>query len=191
MMRPEDYTGSDTSGRIARVFSEAVRILEDEGVCQETHFIEQVEQAFSLERDPNWKGFAAGLIGMLEEAQHDLDAAESWYQQALAHADATLSTFDDTLYMYGYSAYYLGVIRFDKEAWPAAAEAFLHCIPWLDQVFEDIFRGNILSFLALALLESGRVREAVPFARAAVSVRGGEEGAKTILRKCEEALKRQ
>ena len=191
MMRPEDYTGSDTSGWIARVFSEAVRVLEDEGESQGTHFIEQVERALSLERDPNWKGFAAGLIGMFEEAQDNLDAAASWYRKALAHADPTLSTFDDTLYMYGFSAYYLGVIRFDKEDWPRAAEAFFHCIPWLDEVFEDPFRGNILSFLALALLGSGRVREAVPFARAAVSVRGGEEGAKTILRKCEEALKRK
>lgn len=187
-MDTDEYTGSDNTGIVATILSQAVATLEDENPSRSLAIVGELERALSVERDKNWKGFIASLLGMFKEVDHDLDAAEYYYRQAVTLADPTVGTFDDTLHMYVHSAYYLGVLLFDKEEWAGAAAAFFHCIPWLDEVFDGLFPGNTLSFLALALVNSGRVHEAIPFARAAVIVREGDEGSVKILRKCEEAL---
>ena len=184
MMHPDDYTGSDTTGFVGHVFSRAANLLEESDSMGQKRILSEVEAAIALEQDPNWKGFGTGLLAMIEEAQGDLQGAARHYELALELPDPCLDTFDDTLLIYAHSGYYLGVIRFDQQDWQGAANAFYHCIPWIDEAFDDLFKGNIFSFLALSLIKIDRRTEALPFARAAVFVRQGEEGAVTILRKC-------
>jgi len=187
-MNQEDYTGSDQTGFVVTVLTRAIEALDSAGVSDShAEILDQLQRALDLEQDPNWQAFIVGLVGMLHERSGSRKNALDRYEDALYRADVTYASFDDTLRVYCQVAYYLGAARFDDEDYEGTVRALFHCLPWMWEIFDDLFVGNIVSYLALSLLSLGRPAEALPFARAAVMIREQEPGALTILQKVEAA----
>ena len=75
------------------------------------------------------------------------------------------------LSVYCQSCYTLGVILFDAKKFAEAAPYFLRCLPYMHDVYDETYIGNILTFLNLCYQGTSQSDPALVFSEAAAFTR--------------------
>jgi len=172
MTTPEWYSGSDRSGQVATTIENVIEHMDAQEMDHED--LERLESSLTLETDPNWRSFIRGLMGLILFELDDRPVARRALEESVAGARAQLSSFDGVLSVYCQVCYTLGTLLFDDDEWDEAATCFLRCLPYMHEVYEDVYRGNVYAHLQECFNRLDRSAEAVVFGEAAVLLRGPE-----------------
>jgi tetratricopeptide (TPR) repeat protein len=169
MAIPEWYSGTDLSGRVAAGV-EAVIERMDARTADHTD-IDTLGTLMELEQEVNWRCFLLGLIGTIHYDLEEIEPASRILQESVAGYKAYLETFDEVLSVYCQSCYTLGVILFDAKKYAEASPYFLRCLPYMHDVYDETYIGNILTFLNLCFQGSNQNDAALVFSEAATFIR--------------------
>jgi hypothetical protein len=169
MQIPEWYTGSDQTGRVAAGIERTIERM-DERTADNTD-IDDLHELLTIEKEINWRSFLLGLIGTIHFDLEEVDSARKILEGSVPAFKAYLSTFDEVLSVYCQSCYTLGVILFDDNHYSEAIGAFLRCLPYMHEVYDETYIGHIYTFLALCLSWTNQTEYAVVFSEAAAYTR--------------------
>jgi hypothetical protein len=169
MQIPEWYTGSDQTGRVAAGIERTIERM-DERTADNTD-IDDLHELLTIEKEINWRSFLLGLIGTIHFDLEEVDSARKILEGSVPAFEAYLSTFDEVLSVYCQSCYTLGVILFDDNHYSEAIGAFLRCLPYMHEVYDETYIGHIYTFLALCLSWTNQTEYAVVFSEAAAYTR--------------------
>ena len=175
MTNPEWYSGSDESGHVAATIEAVIQHMDAQTADGED--ITRLEELLELEHEVNWRSFIAGLIGTIHYDLESADTALAVLEDAIASYRVFLDSFDDVLNVYCQSCYTVGSILLEQERFAAAATYFQRCLPYMHEVYDDVYVGHILSYLELCFGRSNQPEAAAVFAEAAVFSRHGDCGA--------------
>lgn len=174
MTNPDWYSGSDPTGHVAATIEAVIQRMDNHAA--DGADVEQLDGLLDLEQEINWRSFIAGLIGTIH---YDLDAADTALpilEDAIASCRVYLDSFDDVLNVYCQSCYTVGCILFEGDRFAEAVTYFQRCLPYMHEVYDDVYVGNILSNLELCCGRSNQPEAAAVFAEAAVYSRHGDCG---------------
>lgn len=169
MKIPEWYTGSDRSGDVAGGI-EAVIAKMDEHEADHRD-ISLLRDLQSVETEVNWRAFLLSLIGTIHYDLKEPDEAAEALESALVSYKPYLPTFDEVLSVYCQSCYTAGVLFYEREQYAVAAPYLLRCLPYLHEVYENAYVGDIYSLLTICLNMTDDVEGALVFAEAAAFTR--------------------
>jgi pentatricopeptide repeat protein len=169
MAIPEWYSGTDLTGRVAAGIEVAIERM-DARTADHTD-IEKLGALLELEQEPNWRCFLLGLLGTIHYDLEEIEPASRILEQSVAGYKAFLETFDEVLSVYCQSCYTLGVILFDAKRFADAIPYFLRCLPYMHDVYDETYIGNILTFLNLSFQGTGQNEAALVFSEAAAFTR--------------------
>ncbi|MEE4271553.1 MAG: tetratricopeptide repeat protein [Thermoanaerobaculales bacterium] len=169
MGNPEWYTGSDPSGRVAAGIESVIERM-DARTADLTD-TELVADLLALEQEINWRCFLQGLVGTIYYDLEEIDDARTHLTESVAGYEVYRASFDEVLSVYCQSCYTLGVILFDDGRYEDAVPCFLRCLPYMHEVYDETYIGNIHTFLALCLSWTNQNAASVVFSEAAVFVR--------------------
>lgn len=169
MSIPEWYTGSDRSGDVAAGI-EAIIAKMDEHEADHRD-ISVLRDLQSVETEVNWRAFLLSLIGTIHYDLQEIDKAAEALESALVSYKPYLSTFDEVLSVYCQSCYTVGVLFYEREQYAVAAPYLLRCLPYLHEVYENAYVGDIYSLLTICLNMTDDVEGALVFAEAAAFAR--------------------
>jgi hypothetical protein len=172
MAKPEWYSGSDRSGRVASTIEDVIAHMDAQEMDHED--LENLELSLTLEKDLNWRSFIHGLMGLILYELDDRPAARRTLELSISGARAHLASFDGVLSVYCQVCYTLGTILFESSEWAEASSCFLRCLPYVHEVYEDVYRGNVYAYLQECFNRINRPVEAVVFGEAAVLLRGND-----------------
>ena len=165
MAVPEWYSGTDGTGRVAAGI-EAVIERMDERVADHGDIV-KLEELLKMEEEVNWGSFILGLIGTIHYDLDEVEAARRVLQESINGYKIFLKTFDEVLSVYCQTCYTLGVILHDAQKFGDAAGLFLRCLPYMHEVYEDAYAGNVYTYLDTCLSRCGQPTFSVPFSEAA------------------------
>jgi tetratricopeptide (TPR) repeat protein len=165
----EWYTGSDTSGNVAQGI-EAIIARMDEHTADHSD-ISRLRELQSIETEVNWRAFLLSLIGTIHYDLQELDQAAEALEDALASYKPYISTFDEVLSVFCQTCYTAGVLFYEREQYAVSAPYLLRCLPYLHEVSENAYVGDIYSLLTVCLNMSDNVEGALVFAEAAAFAR--------------------
>lgn len=169
MAIPEWYTGTDTTGRVAAGIEAIIDRMDSRTADQSD--IEELRALLKLETETNWSCFLLGLIGTIHYDLEEIEPATLTLQESVAGYKVYLESFDEVLSVYCQSCYTLGVILFDSKCFTEAIPFFLRCLPYMHEVYDETYIGNIFSFLNLCLSWSNQTEAGLVFAEAAAFTR--------------------
>jgi tetratricopeptide (TPR) repeat protein len=82
-----------------------------------------------------------------------------------------VETFDEVLSVYCQSCYTLGVILFDASQYKDAIPYFLRCLPYMHEVYDETYIGNVFTFLNVCYSWSNQNDASLVFSEAAAFTR--------------------
>jgi len=169
MTIPEWYSGTDLTGRVAAGV-EAVIERMDARTADHTD-IDRLGALMELEQEVNWRCFLLGLIGTIHYDLEEIEPATQILTESVTGYKVYLETFDEVLSVYCQSCYTLGVILFDAKQYAEATPHFLRCLPYMHDVYDETYIGNILTFLNLCYQGTSQNEAALVFSEAATFTR--------------------
>ncbi|MEJ2580675.1 MAG: hypothetical protein P8127_03390 [Acidobacteriota bacterium] len=164
MQIPEWYTGTDESGKVAAGIERAIERM-DERTADHSD-ISDLEKLLAIENEVNWRNFLLGLVGTIHYDLEEIDSARTVLEESVTSYEPYLASFDDVLSVYCQSCYTLGVILFDDADYGTAIPYFFRCLPYMHEVYDETYIGNIYTFLALCLSWTNQPGYAVVFSEA-------------------------
>lgn len=170
MSNPEWYSGSDATGRVAGGIEAAIQRM-DAHVADEGD-VERLDALLGVEQEVNWRCFLLALAGTIRYDLDQFDAALPLLEQAIRDSRVYLESFDDVLNVYCQACYTAGCILLELDRPADAATHFLRCVPHMHEVYDEVYVGNILANLEMALARWGKLEPAAAFAEAAAHARG-------------------
>jgi len=166
MAVPDWYTGTDTSGEVAQTIETVIERMDAEAADHAD--IDRLHRLLELERDANWRSFLLGLAGTIHyELEEEEDAADV-LRRSIDGYRIFLESFDGVVNVYTQSCYTLGVILHDAERFTEATTYLLRCLPFMHEVFDDVYVANVHMFLESCYAETGQSEQGLVFAEAAV-----------------------
>jgi tetratricopeptide (TPR) repeat protein len=169
MANPEWYTGTDTTGRVAAGIEATIERMDAR--CADHSDIETLADLLQNEQEVNWRCFLFGLIGTIHYDLEEIEPAARILQESVSGYKVYLETFDEVLSVYCQSCYTLGVILFDAKKYAEAAPFFMRCLPYMHEVYDETYIGNIFTFLNLCLSWSNQDQAGLVFSEAAAFTR--------------------
>ncbi len=169
MAIPEWYSGTDLTGQVAAGIEVAIERM-DARTADHTD-IEKLVTLLELEQEVNWRCFLLGLVGTIHYDLEEIEPASQILEQSVSGYKVYLETFDEVLSVYCQSCYTLGVILFDAKKFAEAAPYFLRCLPYMHDVYDETYIGNILTFLNLCYQGTSQSDPALVFSEAAAFTR--------------------
>ncbi len=169
MAIPEWYTGSDSTGRVA---SGVETVIERMDARTADHSdIEKLDQLLTIESEVNWRCFLRGLVGTIHYDLEEIEQANRALTESVSGYKVYLETFDEVLSVYCQSCYTLGVILFDDSRYAEAVTYFLRCLPYMHEVYDETYIGNIFTFLNACFSWANQNDASLVFSEAAAYVR--------------------
>ncbi|RLE27795.1 MAG: hypothetical protein DRJ65_01680 [Acidobacteria bacterium] len=169
MSIPEWYTGSDRSGEVAQGIEAIIAKMDEHQADHQD--IRRLRDLQSVETEVNWRAFLLSLIGTIHYDLKEQDQAAEALESALMDFKPYLSTFDEVLSVYCQTCYTAGVLFYEREQYAVAAPYLLRCLPYLHEVYENAYVGDIYSLLTICLNMTDDVEGALVFAEAAAFAR--------------------
>ncbi len=169
MSNPEWYTGSDRSGNVAEGIEAIIAKMDEHEADHQD--ISRLRDLQSVETEVNWRAFLLSLIGTIHYDLKEQDKAAEALESALMSFKPYLSTFDEVLSVYCQTCYTAGVLFYEREQYAVAAPYLLRCLPYLHEVYENAYVGDIYSLLTICLNMTDEVEDALIFAEAAAFAR--------------------
>ncbi len=169
MSIPEWYTGSDRSGDVAEGIEAIIAKMDEHEADHQD--ISRLRDLQSVETEVNWRAFLLSLIGTIHYDLKEQDQAAEALESALMAFKPYLSTFDEVLSVYCQTCYTAGVLFYEREQYAVAAPYLLRCLPYLHEVYENAYVGDIYSLLTICLNMTDEVEDALVFAEAAAFAR--------------------
>ncbi len=169
MTIPEWYTGSDDTGRVAAGIESIIERMD--GRTADHEDIEQLRGLLEIEQEVNWRCFLLGLVGTIHYDLEEIEPATRVLEESVAGYKVYLETFDEVLSVYCQSCYTLGVILFDGKRFAEATPYFMRCLPYMHEVYDETYIGNIFTFLNLSLNWSNQTETGLVFSEAAAFAR--------------------
>ncbi|RLE23321.1 MAG: hypothetical protein DRJ65_12065 [Acidobacteria bacterium] len=169
MSIPEWYTGSDRSGDVAKGIEAIIAKMDEHQADHQD--ISRLRDLQSVETEVNWRAFLLSLIGTIHYDLKEQDKAAEALESALMDFKPYLSTFDEVLSVYCQTCYTAGVLFYEREQYAVAAPYLLRCLPYLHEVYENAYVGDIYSLLTICLNMTDEVEDALIFAEAAAFAR--------------------
>lgn len=169
MSIPEWYTGSDRTGDVAAGIETIIAKMDEHEAGHGD--ISRLRDLQSVETEVNWRAFLLSLIGTIHYDLQELDQAAEALESALVSYKPYVETFDEVLSVYCQSCYTAGVLFFEREQYAVAAPYLLRCLPYLHEVYENAYVGDIYSLLNICLNMGDDVEGALVFAEAAAFAR--------------------
>jgi tetratricopeptide (TPR) repeat protein len=169
MANPDWYSGSDRTGQVAAGIEAVIERMDAR--TADHRDIQALDRLLRLEKEANWRAFLRGLAGTIHYDLEEIEKANTILEESIAGYKVYLDTFDEVLSVYCQSCYTLGVILFDAQDYPAAVPYFLRCLPYMHEVYDETYIGNIFTYLNLCygwsdLNDAGLVfSEAAAFSR--------------------------
>jgi tetratricopeptide (TPR) repeat protein len=162
---PEWYTGSDSSGRVARGIEATIERM-DAHLADESD-IDTLGELLEHEQEENWRAFLQGLQGTIHYDLEQIDRARELLEESIARYKPYLDSFDEVLSVFCQSCYTLGTIYFDEKNFEEATPCFLRCLPYMHEVYEEPYLGNVFAHLDICLGWTDNKHYSVVFAEAA------------------------
>ncbi len=169
MAIPEWYTGTDKTGRVAAGIEGVIERMDSRTADHSD--IEKLRGLLDLEKESNWSCFLLGLIGTIHYDLEEIEPATTTLEESVAGYKVYLESFDEVLSVYCQSCYTLGVILFDNKMYADAIPLFLRCLPYMNEVYDETYIGNIFSFLNLCMSWSNQNETGLVFSEAAAFTR--------------------
>ena len=169
MSNPEWYTGSDRSGSVAEGIEAIIAKMDEHEADHQD--ISRLRDLQSVETEVNWRAFLLSLIGTIHYDLNELYPTADVLDIALMAFKPYLSTFDEVLSVYCQTCYTAGILFYEREQYAVAAPYFLRCLPYLHEVYENAYVGDIYSLLTICLNMNDEVEDALIFAEAAAFAR--------------------
>jgi pentatricopeptide repeat protein len=133
--------------------------------------VARLEHLLTMEQEVNWRCFLLGLVGTIHYDLEDTERANKILEESIAGYKVYLDTFDEVLSVYCQSCYTLGVILFDSQRFAEAIPFFLRCLPYMHEVYDETYIGNIFSFLNICFSWADENQASLVFAEAATFTR--------------------
>jgi len=169
MNLPQWYTGSDHSGQVVAGIEETIANMDEHKAGSRD--IERLGELLELEEEDNWRAFLLSLVGtILFDLEKYDDAAEA-LQAALAAYHVHLPSFDEVLSVYCQSCYTAGILYFDRELYSEAIPCLLRCLPYVHEVSDEAYLGDIYTILNVSYSMIDDFAMALIFAEAAAFAR--------------------
>ena len=172
MAIPEWYSGTDLTGRVAAGVEAVIERMDARTADNDD--IATLQALLELEQEINWRCFLLGLVGTIHYDLEDTEKATRILQESVAGYKVYLDTFDEVLSVYCQSCYTLGVIQFEAKRYAEATPYFLRCLPYMHEVYDETYIGNILAFLDLCFQGTNQNEAALVFSEAAAYTRHGD-----------------
>jgi hypothetical protein len=169
MANPEWYTGTDASGRVAEGIESTIERMDARSADHSD--IESLMELLRIEQEVNWRCFLLGLIGTIHYDLEEIEPATQILEESVSGYKVYVDTFDEVLSVFCQSCYTLGVILFDAKRYAEAAPYFMRCLPYMHEVYDDTYIGNIFTFLNLCLSWSNQNEAGLVFSEAAAYTR--------------------
>lgn len=169
MAIPEWYTGTDRNGHVAAGIEETIERMDARNADHSD--VEKLTELLQIEQEINWRSFLLGLIGTIHYDLEEIESATRILEESVGGYKVYLDTFDEVLSVYCQSCYTLGVILFDAKRYADAAPYFMRCLPFMHEVYDETYVGNIFSFLNLCLSWSGQNAAGLVFSEASAFTR--------------------
>lgn len=169
MTIPEWYTGTDDTGQVAAGIEAVIERMDARTAGPSD--IERLDQLRSIEREENWQSFLLGLIGTIHYDLEQIEDASRTLTESVSGYKVYLETFDEVLSVYCQSCYTLGVILFDAQRFVDAIPYFLRCLPYMHEVYDETYIGNIYTFLNVCFSWSNQNDASLVFSEAAAFTR--------------------
>ena len=163
---PDWYTGTDTSGEVARTIETVIERMDAEAADHSD--IDSLHRLLDLERDANWRSFVLGLAGTIHYELEEEEDAAAVLRRSIDGYRIFLESFDGVINVYTQSCYTLGVILHDADRFPEAVTYLLRCLPFMHEVFDEVYIANVHMFLESCYSETGQQEQGLIFAEAAV-----------------------
>jgi len=171
--RSDSYSGRDTTGEVWQLLESVIGVLDSDGLA--AAHAEMCQQAHDLEEDSNWRGFALGLKGLVLQRLGNSNEARDCLERAVDLTATYADNFEDIANVYCQACYTLGSILFDDmDQTQPAILTFLRCLPYMHDVYSDLYIGNIFGFLDVLFSRQGREQESAVFAESALYYHGLE-----------------
>ena len=165
MTIPEWYTGSDHSGDVASGIERLIARMDAHQADRED--IKSARDLLAIEDEVNWKAFILSLVGTIHYDLEEFEESALVLEDALGSYKPYLSTFDEVLSVYCQASYTYGLLLYEKEKYAEAAPHFLSCLPYLHEVYDDAYVGDIYTLLNICLGMANDSANALVFAEAA------------------------
>jgi tetratricopeptide (TPR) repeat protein len=165
MATPEWYSGTDSTGQVAKGIEATIERMDSRAADHSD--IEKLGELMQIEQEENWRCFLLGLVGTIHYDLEEVDRANEILEESITGYKVFLDTFDEVLSVYCQSCYTLGVILFDARRYAEATPYFLRCLPYMHEVYDDTYIGNIFTFLGLCLNWTNQDDASLVFSEAA------------------------
>ena len=162
---PEWYTGSDRSGRVAAGIERLIARMDEHEADEQD--LERIDEVMELEEEENWRAFLLSLSGTILFDLERYGEAGEILGNALSAYKTHLSSFDETLSVYCQSCYTAGILFFDRELYEQAIPCLLRCLPYIHEVSDEAYVGDIYTLLNVSYSMVDDFSSALVFAEAA------------------------
>jgi len=166
---PEWYTGTDRTGQVATGIEAVIERMDARAA--DASDVDQLNRLLELEGEVNWRCFLLGLVGTIHYDLEETEQASKILEESISGYKVYLETFDEVLSVYCQSCYTLGVILFDAQRYAEAVPYFLRCLPYMHEVYDETYIGNIFSFLNICLSWDNQDESGLVFSEAAAFTR--------------------
>jgi tetratricopeptide (TPR) repeat protein len=166
---PEWYTGADESGEVAGGIEAVIERMDARAADHED--IQRLNRLLAIEKEENWRCFLLGLVGTIHYDLEEVAKANEILIESVNGYKVYLETFDEVLSVYCQSCYTLGVILFDRSRYQEAIPYFLRCLPYMHEVYDETYVGNIFTFLNVCLSWTNQNDASLVFSEAAAFTR--------------------
>lgn len=169
MSIPDWYTGSDHSGEVAAGIEKTIANMDDHVAGNED--ILRLRDLLAVEDEVNWKAFLLSLLGTIQYDIGETEAAAGVLEDALGSYKPYLPSFDGVLSVYCQTSYTAGVLLFEQEMYAEAIPCLLRCLPYLHEVYDNAYVGDIYTLLNICLGMTDDMSASLVFAEAAAFAR--------------------
>ena len=169
MTIPDWYTGSDHTGEVAEGIEKLITSMDAHEAGHDD--IRSARDLLAIEDEINWKAFLLTLVGTIHYDLEEYGEATEVLESALGFYKPYLKTFDEVLSVYCQASYTSGLLRYEKEQYADAIPCFLRCLPYLHEVYDDAYVGDIYTLLNICLGLTDDAAGALVFAEAAAYAR--------------------
>jgi tetratricopeptide (TPR) repeat protein len=170
MSGPDWYTGSDETGEVADGIEATIDHMNDQEADHTD--IEELERLLELEQEPNWRCFLLGLIGTIHYDLDENEPASRILHESVSGYRTYLDSFDSVINVYCQACYTLGVLLYDEQRYEEAMPCFIRCIPFVHEVFEEVYSANVFLFLESCCSQTGQPELALVYAEVGAFFRG-------------------
>jgi len=169
MKLPDWYSGSDHSGRVAAGIEGLISRMDEHEADEDD--LARIEEMLEIEREENWRAFLLSLSGTILFDLERYEEAGAALSVALGAYKTHLPSFDETLSVYCQSCYTAGILFFDREVYDQAVPCLLRCLPYIHEVSDEAYVGDIYTLLNVCYSMLDDFSSALVFAEAAAFAR--------------------